>query len=97
MQRGHDQVTEDPGDDSVVLRAYIRWHAHPMQERDGGSWGSVVIHEGGTCLLLVNLARGKRSSPRRQHHFIPVDIGVGRTGGHWELVRLGPGVWDVSP
>ena len=97
MNRGSDQVKEDPGDDSVVLRAYLHWASDAMARSTGAGWGCIGHPEDDVWLLLVNLPRGPAARPRRQHHFIPVDVGAELDKSHWQLVRLGPGVWDISP
>lgn len=92
MNRVSDQVDHDPGDDSVILRAYLHWHESPMSLTVGGGWGRVVRNTD-EWILLANVPRDRR----RQHHFIPVDVGAEIHKSHWQLVRLGPGVWDISP
>lgn len=95
MMLGHDQVKEDPGDDSVVLRVHARWfdtaQAVLNAVRGIPPVGHIRRRDDGAWELVLSLDRGPT---RRQRHFIVVDPD-GVRADRWPLMKLAPGVWDL--
>jgi hypothetical protein len=100
MRLGHDEVAEDPGDDSAVLRAYLHWTASAAHvlAADAGPHPLCCVQRqngepDGLWELVLSIGRASQP-PRRQRLFVAVDPS-GRAADLWPMVRLAPGVWDL--
>lgn len=99
MKRGTDQVHGDTGDDTVVLRVVAAW-CESAEAALASPRGPHAAHVGrqpdGAWLLALAVQRHDEAQ-RRQRHFVDVAVGGVLRADRWSLVKLGPGVWDVSP
>ena len=100
MKRGAMiQVCGDPGDDTVVLRVIAWWHESTtavLSSSSGPDAAHVTRQDDGGWELVLAVQRSD-DAQRRQRHFVEVVTdGVVRPD-RWQLVKLGPGVWDVLP
>ncbi len=92
MKRGEDR-TADTDDDRGVVRAILPWASVMTSVTTGSSsYGRVERQPGGAWQLAIAVCR----PTRRQVFFIDVDPDGIRTD-RWHLLRLGPGVWEVTP
>ena len=96
MKMGTQQGA-DPGDDSVILRVHLRWvDTVPlvMTPPSGPPVGTVWRRADGIWELVFSISRGPRNI--RQRHFVAIDP-MGTRRDCWQMIRLGPGVWDLDP
>jgi hypothetical protein len=94
MKLDHDEVSSDPGNDSIIMRLIVHWVDSPelAVTSSGAPHGCISRDKVGTWRLAFAVQRGKK---RRQRHFVDVDP-MGTRQDRWPLHRLGAGVWDLS-
>lgn len=96
---GPTSVKEDPGDDSVILRAVLRWTdaVEDVLKAPFGdpSRGRFRRREDGPWEIIFSVDRNptRRS---RQRHFLAVDVGPLRRHPH-AVVQIDDHTWDVTP
>lgn len=95
MKMGEKQG-EDPGDDSVILRAYLLWALSTTQVMQSTHGRAAVCYVGrlpdGEWQLAFAI---DRDAGRRQRHFVSVTPSDVARADRWMLVKLAPGVWDI--
>jgi hypothetical protein len=100
MKLTSTMVSRDPGDASVVLRVLLQWVDTPEEvtraAQNEPPLGHVQKEAEGSLLLLWSVPRGNGKRQRFFTHVDQIESGVARREDRWPLMRLGPGVWDVS-
>jgi hypothetical protein len=92
----HDQVAQDPGDDTVILRTLVHWVDSNIAATTSPSMSRPCGHIARDAKGVWRLAMAVQRGPtKRQRHFIDVDP-MGTREDRWPLHKLSPGVWDIS-
>lgn len=94
MRCSGPERTDDPGNDSVIFRIYLKW-VPKIEEAIGptikDARGCVHRPRGESWQLVCTIPRGTR----QQVHFIDVNVDGICRADRWDLVKLAPTVWDI--
>lgn len=82
---------KDPGDDSVILRVHAKWLASYDEVMQSMSNAAHILRKPDGSWQLALLVR--RPNERQLQNLL-VSPDVAREG-RWQLVKLGPGTWDL--
>jgi len=94
VKKETDLAVKDPGDSSVVLRAYVRWRDKPEEvtkELADPAVANVSRHPDGSWMLAFSIPR----AGKRVIYFAALSVDGVMRADRWPIMKLAPGVWDL--